>query len=333
MACAQKRAKFGLAGPLIGGLFAGYGNWRGAFYAVAGVGGLLGIGAEFVLPADAARGGAAEPKLPALRVTLVCAAIALLSLASISFGLAPKSALTVAAIAAFVLMLRLDREAPRALLPSDAFSLRSATGAGLWMVLLLSIAYSPLGVYAPLFLQRLHALSPLAAGYTVAGASFAWTAAALAVASLSGEWAARMIVAGPIAMSLGLFGVGLLMPEGPVAVLLLPISLIGTGIGASWAFIAQHVMRGAKDGEENTAAASVATVQQIGLAFGAAVAGLVANASGIGDGMHPSSVLRSAFWVPIAFVAVPLAAGAIGMRLNLTTRRSGREQMLAATEG
>jgi MFS family permease len=54
-----------LAGPLIGGLFAGCGNWRGAFYAVAGVGGLLGVGAGFVLPAnsvgsDAERVGARE---------------------------------------------------------------------------------------------------------------------------------------------------------------------------------------------------------------------------------------------------------------------------------
>jgi MFS family permease len=321
-----------LAGPLIGGLFAGYGDWRGAFYAVAGVGGLLGVCAEFVIPVDASRNGAAEAKLPVLRVILVCAAIASLSLASVSVGLPVKSALIVAAIGAFVLMLRLDREAAHALLPSDAFSLRSAAGAGLWMVLLLSMAYSPLGVYAPLFLQRLHALSPLAAGYMVAGASFAWTAAALTVASLSGEWPARLIVMGPIAMSLGLFGVALSMPEGPVAALLLPISLIGIGIGASWAFIAQHIMRGARDGEENIAAASVATVQQIGLAFGAAVAGLVANASGIGDGMHPSSVIRPAFWVPIAFAAVPLAAGTIGMRLNLTTRRAGRERMVAVTE-
>src|SRR5438105_11215764 len=92
-------------------------------------------------------------------------------------GPALKSAFIVAAIGTFVLTLRIDRGATVALLPSDAFSLRSATGAGLWMVWLLSIAYSPLAIYAPLFLQRLHALNPLIAGYMVAGASLAWTAA------------------------------------------------------------------------------------------------------------------------------------------------------------
>jgi hypothetical protein len=53
--------------------------------------------------------------------------------------------------------------------------------------------------------------------------------------------------------------------------LLLPIALIGTGIDVSWGFILQHVMSGAKKSEENIAAASVATVQQAGIAFGAAL--------------------------------------------------------------
>lgn len=317
-----------LAGPLLGGLFASYGNWRGAFVAVAGLGGLLGIAALFTLPATAASGDAAEPQVPALRVTLLCAAIALLSLASVLLGPAIKSGLIVAAIGTLVLTLRMDRAAARPLLPSDAFSLRSPTGAGLWMVLLLSVAYSPLAIYAPLFLQRLHALTPLTAGFMVAEASLAWTAAALAVASLGDKWPGRLIVAGPIAMSVGLLGVAVVMAPGPVAALPVPISLIGAGIGVCWAFIARHIMTAAKQGEENLAAASVATVQQAGIALGAAVAGLVANAGGLGDGLHPGSVLRAAFWVPMTFVAAPLAAGTIGMRL--VALGSDREPTIAA---
>jgi predicted MFS family arabinose efflux permease len=319
-----------LAGPLIGGVFAGYGNWRGAFFAVAAVGGLLGTAALFILPAATVDDDATERGFPVLRVGLICAAIALLSLASVLMGPAIKGGFIVAAIGAFILMLSIDRGAVVPLLPSDAFSLRSPTGAGLWLVFLLSVAYSPLAIYAPLFLQRLHSLSPLAAGYMVAGASLTWTAAALAVASLAEEWPARLIVAGPIAMSVGLFGVAVLMAPGPVGALLPPIASIGCGIGACWAFIAQHIMRGAKNGEEDIAAASVATIQQAGIAFGAAVAGLVANASGLGDGLHPGSVLRAAFWVPMALVAAPLAAGAIGVRLNTMARRSGHEQTIAA---
>jgi MFS family permease len=322
-----------LAGPLIGGVFAGYGNWRGAFLTVAGVGGLLAMGALLVFPAATAEDDPTERRFPVLRVVLICAAIALLSCASVLVGLAVRGALITAAIGAFVIMLRIDRKAVAPLLPSDAFSLRSPTGAGLWMVLLLSVAYTPLAIYVPLFLQRLHGLEPLPAGYMVAGASLAWTCAALTVASLTDKWPRRLIVAGPIAMSLGLLGVTVLMGPGPVAGLLPPIALIGTGIGASWAFIAQRVMSGAKNTEETVAAASVATIQQAGIALGAALAGLVANASGLGDGLHPGSIRRAAFWVPLTFVAAPLAASALGIRLNLVTGRSGRTSALAAGKG
>jgi MFS family permease len=312
-----------LAGPLIGGLFAGYGNWRGAFLTVAGVGSLLAIGALLIFPAGTPKEDPIERRLPVLRVVLICAAIALLSWASVVVGAAVRGALIAAAIGAFVIMLRIDRGAVAPLLPSDAFSLRSPTGAGLWMVLLLSVAYTPLAIYAPLFLQRLHGLEPLPAGYMVAASSLAWTSAALTVASLAERWPSRLIVAGPIAMSAGLLGVAALMASGPVAGLLPPIALIGIGIGASWAFIAQRVMSGAKDREETVAAASVATVQQAGIALGAAIAGLVANASGLGDGLHLDSIRRAAFWVPLAFVAAPLAACALGVRLNLVTGRVG----------
>ena len=76
-------------------------------------------------------------------------------------------------------MMRTDRRAAAPLLPSDGFWLRSGTDAGLWMVLLMSIGYSPLAIYAPLFLQRLHGVSPLGAGYMATLASLAWTTAAL----------------------------------------------------------------------------------------------------------------------------------------------------------
>jgi predicted MFS family arabinose efflux permease len=251
-----------------------------------------------------------------------------LSLASVSTGLAIDSMLIAASVVAFILMMRTDWRAAAPLLPSDAFSLRSGTGAGLWMILLMSVGYSPLAIYAPLFLQRLHEVSPLGAGYMVALASLAWTTAALSVPSLAEEWPPRLIIIGPSAMGAGLAGVGVLMAPGPVAALILPIVLIGAGIGAAWAFVLQRVMSGAKGGEENIAAA--ATVQQAGIALGAAIAGLVANASGLDNGLDPGSVLRASLWVPLALVAAPLAAGAIGVRLNLMVPRSPESGLAAA---
>jgi len=198
------------------------------------------------------------------------------------------------------------------------------------MGLLMSVGYSPLAIYAPLFLQRLHGLNPLGAGYMVALASLAWTTAALWVASLSEDWPPKMIVIGPSTMGAGLAGVGILMAPGPVAALILPIVLIGIGIGSAWAFVLQRVMSGAKGGEENIAAASVATVEQAGIALGAATAGLVANASGLNNGLDPSAMLRASLTVPLALVAAPLAASAIGVRLNLMVQRSSKQGIVTS---
>src|SRR6202049_4527995 len=165
-----------LIGPLIGGVFASYGHWRSAFVTVAGIGCLLGAGALFTLPADRRSDQAVSRTFPAGRVALICGAIAFLSAASVATGLAIKTMLITATVVAFVLMMRSDRRATAPLLPSDAFSLRSRTGAGLWMILLISVGYSPLAIYAPLLLQHLHGVSPLGAGYMVALASLAWSA-------------------------------------------------------------------------------------------------------------------------------------------------------------
>jgi predicted MFS family arabinose efflux permease len=322
-----------LIGPLIGGVFASYGHWRGAFVTVAGIGCLLCAGAIATLPADTASEPVVGRKFPAGRIALVCGAIALLSAASVVTGAAIKALLIAATVLAFALTMRTDRHAEAPLLPSDAFSLRSQTGAGLWMVLLMSVGFSPLAIYAPLFLQHLHGVSPLGAGYMVALASLAWTTAALGVASLSEEWPPRLIIIGPSAMGVGLAGVGVLMPRAPVALLILPIALIGAGIGAAWAFVLQRVMSGAKGGEENIAAASAATVQQAGIALGAAAAGLVANASGLNSGLDPGSVLRASILVPLALVAAPMAAAAIGVRLNLMVLRAPGPRLAATGSG
>jgi len=310
-----------LVGPLVGGIFASYGFWRGAFLAVAVVAALLSIVAPRILPAAAAGGGSPPVRqLPVLRVILICGAIAALSTATIASGLASKVVLVAAAIAGMIQALRIDRASAASLLPSEAFSLRSPAGAGLWMVLLLSMATSPLPIFGPLFLQRLHGLDPLTAGYMVAGSSLAWTLAALTVASLPEGRATRTVVVGPLAMGAGLLGVGALMPSGPAAALLAPIALIGVGIGVCWAFIAQRVMGGARPGEEDIAASSVATVQQAGLAFGAAAAGLIANASGLSDALEPATIARAAFWVPASFVIATLAGSIVGGRLSTMVR-------------
>jgi MFS family permease len=304
-----------LIGPLVGGMFARFGSWRGAFVATAVTAGVLAVGAFFILPSATSVRRTPVPRVPGGRVALICIAIAGTSAASIVMSPLIKVGLIAVAVVALVVMLRFDRVASNPLLPSDAFSLRTSTGLGLWLALLLCVTYSPLQIYVPIFLQRLHGLDPLAAGFAVASASLGWTAASLVTAGASAPWRDRLILAGPAIMGVSLIAIALLTPQ-PQTLLLVPaIVLLGIGIGQCWPFVAQRVMGGAKTGEEAIAASSVPTVQQMGFALGAAFAGLVANTSGLTAGIADEGMVRAAFWVPASYVVSAILACLAGLRL------------------
>ena len=168
-----------LVGPLVGGVFARYGHWRGAFVAVAAIAVVLTLGAFRWLPATRPV-TKHEAALPRRASRFICAAIASASSAAVTSLPLAKAVLIALAVALLAAMLRLDRKAPAPLLPGDAFSLSTPTGVGMWLILLTAVAYSPLQIFIPIFLQSLHGLDPLSAGYGVACASLGWTAAALA---------------------------------------------------------------------------------------------------------------------------------------------------------
>jgi MFS family permease len=313
-----------LIGPLVGGMFASFGNWRNAFLATTVVAGILAVSAFFILPeapATATAGGRRAQRVPAGRIALICAAVAAMSSASIVVSTLAKAGLIAVAIASLAAMLRLDRMASAPLLPGDAFSLRTPTGVGLWLALLLCITYSPLQIYVPLFLQHLHGLDPLEAGFLVASASLGWTVASLVTAGASGAWPDRLMLAGPAVMGMGLTAIALLMSR-PGTLLLIPaVVVLGIGIGQCWPFVAHRVMSSAKAGDEMIAASSVPTVQQMGFALGAALAGLVANtsglsASGLSEGIAGEGMVQASFWVPASFVVPAALACLASLRLR-----------------
>ena len=303
-----------VVGPLAGGAFARYGHWRGVFVAVAIIALVLALGAWGALPATRTKTGPRKTaRVPGLRVALICAAIASTSSAAIVASPLAKAGLIALSVATLALMVRIDRRAPAPLLPGDAFAFGTPTGLGLWLTLLLSVAYSPVQIFVPIFLQRLHGFDPLAAGYAVAGASFGWTTAAVLVAGASG-WRDRLLLAGPATMAIGLAALALLTPTAPLP-MLPAIVMLGAGIGVCWALVAQRVMSGARPGEEAVAASSIPTVQQMGYALGAALAGLVANTSGFSSG-SAAGVAAAAFWVPASFVVPALLACIVALRLR-----------------
>lgn len=311
-----------LIGPLVGGLFAHFASWRGAFVASAVTAVVLTTAAFFVLaPVTAAR-PTSSARVPLGRVALICLAIAATSATSVAGSSFLKLGLIVIAILSFVVMLRLDRSATLRLLPSDAFSWRTGTGVGLLLALLLCITFSPLQIYVPMFLQQLHGFDPLSAGFAVACASLGWSIASLSTAGVSSRWADRLMLIGPAIMGLSLTAIALLAPDAMASVFLMvpAIALLGAGIGQCWPLVAHRIMDSAKTGDEVVAASSVPTTQQMGFAFGAAIAGLIANASGLSTAIGDATMVRAAFWVPVSFVVPAMFALAAGLRLRALRR-------------
>lgn len=311
-----------LVGPMVGGAFATWGNWRGSFYAVTVLAALLAVVAARSLPRARADKAGSVRVVPFGRVALICLAIAVMSAASVVALPLTKLGLFLTAVLLLIGMIVLDRRSAARLFPSDAFSPRTVTGMAMTFALLVSIAYSPLSIFVPIFLQGLHGFDPLAAGYTVAGASMGWTVSSIVVAGWSLRAAGRMLAVGPLAMAIGLGGIALLMATKPVLVLPVLIALVGLGIGACWGFGVQRLMGGARPGEGDLAASAVATVQQTGFALGAAAAGIVATQAGLSRGLSTQGLASAAFWVPASFVAVAVIAAVAGGRLALLARRS-----------
>lgn len=304
-----------ILGPLLGGVFANLGNWRAAFLTTAVVAVSLGVLTLFALPKMVREEGGPARHFPAGRLALVCLAIAVLSAAALGDGLVQKSVLLIVALMVFVFMLRLDRRSGSPLLPTDAFSLTTVTGTSLAIALLMSVVFTQMASFLPLFLQRVHGAEPLTAGYMVALASLSWTAVAVSVSGLNEPWPSRLIVLGPVFTLVGLLGMAWLVPVGPLLAIVPAIMFMGFAMGSSWAFLTHRTMSGAKEGEGDLAASSVAMVQQSGLAIGAAWAGVVANASGLDAGDTQVAARSASFWVPVTSLPVALAAILLAVRL------------------
>lgn len=303
-----------LVGPLAGGVFARLGQWRGAFVMVAAIAVVLALVASRALPKSRAV-AAGRLAFPGLRLGLVCAAIASTSSAAIVSSPLAKTLSIMLAVAFLAAMLRFDRRALSPLLPGDAFAFSTATGLGLWLLVLVAVAYSPLQIFIPIFLQSLHGLDPLTAGYGVACASLGWTAAAVLAAGAGESWRRRFVVLGPLVMAVSLVAAALLAP---VSALLLSATIlgIGSGIGLCWAFVAQRVMSGARPGEETVAASAVPTIQQMGFALGAALSGLAANTAGFATGLPREAMEHVAIVVLVCFAASGMLGILVALQLN-----------------
>ena len=310
-------AAWGLAamsGPAAGGVLAGLGWWRGAFWVMVPLIAVAAAATWRILP-HAPTGEARASRVPLGRLALICAGVLAVGSVANAGSVAARAALVAGALGAFVLALRLDGAATDRLFPAGMLSLRRPMGQGFWMIFFVAMSTTPGSVYLPLLLQAVHQASATFAGYLYAVQSLAWTGAALASARLAGPRARTALAVGPALTAAGFAGLYWTIAEGPVAAIVACVILVGAGIGACWAHVGSVVLGSARPGEGAAVASVIPTTQTFAVAFGAAVCGIIANAAGLSESAAPRVAALAGESLFGVFLLSPLMALAIASRL------------------
>jgi hypothetical protein len=224
-----------------------------------------------------------------------------------------------AALAALVLFARREMAGPVRLLPRGACRPGTVLGATYGTMALLLVGLTT-EVFVPYFLQTLHGLRPLHAGYLSALLSAGWTAGSMGVAGTGSRFVRPALAGGPLLVAGGLLGLALLMPRAAppgvdVAVMGACLLAMGLGIGICWPQLGTRVFGGAGEGEQALAAASITTVVMVANAFGASLGGMATNLAGMAQG-GAAGARPAAAWLFALAIAAPLGAAALARRLR-----------------
>jgi len=295
------------AGPLLGGMFADAGAWRGVFWLFAAQG-LVFTGASFFLvPAATARDSAGT--LPVGALVLLALGIAALATASVVASLALAGALAAAGIVLLVAAGRTDRARPNGLVPRSASDGAFPLGSAYLTYFCMTAAGTAFALYAPAILQHRAGLSALEAGYLVAVEALAWTAAALSVAGSGEKWRSRFIPIGAAAILAGTVAIALAMNSASLIAVAAAGATMGAGFGLYSAFLSQRVMGAFDDRGRVRGSSAISAARNSGGALGAAMAAIAANAAGFGGGLSDGNaewVAWAAFGSSVPFAAAGL---------------------------
>ncbi|MFN3987709.1 MAG: MFS transporter [Rhodocyclaceae bacterium] len=293
-----------MVGPAVGALFAAAGMWRGAFWAFALQALLLAAVVPWVLPRRQPASLQASVPWPAL--TLIVLGVLAVLMAGVQASLAAGAAWIVGGVLVLRFALRKDSTRSDRLLPRAPLDPFSPWGPGLLMVLLLSMSTVPLFVYGPLIMAAVYDAPPTVFAAILAAESVAWSVVAVATARATPRYEPLLIRSGAVAIVLGVVGLAAFMPSGSLGLVAAAAILQGSGFGACWGFVIRRIVGRVAPDDHERASSAVPTMQILGYAMGAAAAGLVANALGMGDAMSADTGRRIGFWIFASFL--PLCA-------------------------
>ncbi len=303
-----------LLGPLIGGVFADHFGWRMAFWVFAALSVALAALMLVVLPAEPHSAGPTA-RWPVATIAVLSLGTLLIAEAGVA-GPAPLALLDCAAGGALLYASALlDRKARVRLLPLEILDLRKPLGAGLAMIFALSVATTGFWAYGPLILKVLYGIDPLISGYILAIEAIAWSLGTMAVSGRHGFSDRALIRAGILCICAGVAGFAVAVPVGSLYALAACAVAQGVGFGIGWPSIVTRCVRMGGD-DQALASAAPATLQRIGYAVGTAFAGVLANMSGLAEGVQAASARVAGFRVFAGLVPLLLVGIRYGWRFT-----------------
>ena len=317
-----------LAGPAVGGVFAETGHWRLAFWSTVPVA----IVVAFLVNSQLKTGQKKKARqvanpTPIFKIVLLTLSVLILSFGSLTTSWPLMLLCIVLVVAILYGIARDDINGKNPLFPAGTYSVRQPLGSLYAGIGLMSIGVTS-EVFIPYFLQHIHEVRPLTAGYMTALMSAGWTTGSILMSGRSWRFANQLLIISPLLSALSLAVLGVLIPWqdlslelGLTWVLYIPLFGVGLGVGMIWPHLSTRVFLSTKAGQENMASAAITTLQMYAMSVGAALAGLITTAAGFNTGTL-DGVQRSASWLLFCFAWMPV----IFVCISKAARRAGAPQ-------
>jgi MFS family permease len=319
-----------LLGPMLGGVFGELGWWRGAFVSTLPLIVIFCILAWRMLPrAESAR---SVPRLPFRRLLLLGGGVLAVGIGGTTGSMPLELALLLLAFVMVYLAFRIDAAAEIPLFPSRAISLNHRVGVAFAMFFLMSMTHSAAGLFLPLVMQVVHGVGPLGAGYFNAILAVSWTVSSFVTAGWKGRGEVIALAWGPVFASIALAVVAIGLPWLPPVAIGVCMAITGLGIGGSSLHLTAQTMAGALTGEEARTASTIPTVRMLGIAFGSAGAGLLANMVGLANGINLANVRAAGSMVIGSASVAAICVFLLALRLLVQRRRAGVHSSPVATD-
>lgn len=296
------------AGPLYGGIIGTIMSWRWAFGLLAIAGVVFAIACLFVLRHEPRP--VSDPKsrhFPALALACLALGITAIAAAGVEARIPVAAGLVAAGLLGIVVFFVLDaRNQVSRLFPSASFDPRTTVGAGFLMVAALSVSTCSFAFYGPLLLSAMHGFTPLTTGFIIASESVSWSLMSILIANAPRHREALIVRAGALMITAGVAGFAWAVPSGSIPGIVLFALLQGGGFGILWPFANRCVVEAAPEHEREVTASAFSTLQRMGYALGAAIAGIIANANGFSGGFTKAAAAGAA--LPLFLYFLPVAA-------------------------